>query len=117
MANNDYLEHLVTYCIVIALAGFAGVVKAIRTYQKTGNSMSLKTLLIKGCVDIVMAIFAGLMTFLWLQGDNSGAELTPRYAFYISIAAYMGGQAIDVFVAIWYAVHDKTRSNLEQRKD
>lgn len=109
MEKPDYLEQIVTYCIVIAIATFAGVVKAIRKYQKVGNSMSIKTLLLKACADIVVAIFAGLMMFLWLQRGVSSVSLTPEFAFYISIAAYMGGQAIDIFVAIWQSIHDKSR--------
>jgi len=113
MEKQAYIEQLLTYCIVITLAGFAGVVKAIRKYQKVGKTMSIKTLLLKGLLDIVVAIFAGLMMFLWLQGSSTYTVLTAQYAFYISIAAYMGGQAIDVFVAIWQAVHDKTRNSNE----
>lgn len=108
MEKPDHLDQLITYCIVIAIAAFAGTVKAIRKYQKIGNSMSIKTLVLKGLMDIVVAIFAGLMMFLWLQGE-SFTPLTAKAAFYISIAAYMGGQAIDTFVAIWQAVHDKSR--------
>lgn len=110
MEKPDFIEQLITYCIVIAIASFAGVVKAIRKYQKVGGSMSLKTLLIKACGDIIIAIFAGLMMFFWLQGNEVHTVLTAKYAFFISIAAYMGGQAIDIFVAIWQAIHDKTRS-------
>ncbi|WNA15519.1 hypothetical protein [Acinetobacter phage HFM1] len=109
MEKPDFIEQLITYCFVIAIATFAGVVKAIRKYQKVGGSMSLKTLLIKACGDIVIAIFSGLMMFLWLQRGVASLSLTPEFAFYISIAAYMGGQAIDIFVAIWQAIHDKTR--------
>lgn len=111
MDKPELAEQVITYCIVITIAAFAGVVKAIRKYQKESNTMSLKTLLIKGVLDIVIAIFAGLMMFLWLQGDDPHAVLTAKRAFYISIAAYMGGQAIDVFVAIWQAVHDKSRGS------
>ena len=107
MEKPDYIEQVVTYCIVVTIATFAGVVKAIRKYQKVGNSMSIKTLLLKACADIIVAIFAGLMMFLWLQGETY-TPLTAKAAFYISIAAYMGGQAIDIFVAIWQAIHDKT---------
>ena len=107
MEKPDYIEQGVTYCIVIAIATFAGVVKAIRKYQKVGNSMSIRTLLLKACGDIVVAIFAGFMMFLLLQGEVY-TPLTPKATFYISIAAYMGGQAIDIFVAIWQSIHDKT---------
>ena len=109
MEKPDYIEQVVTYCIVIAIATFAGIVKAIRKYQKVGNSMSIKTLLLKACADIVVAIFAGLMMFLWLQRGAEAVSLTTEHAFYISIAAYMGGQAIDIFVGIWQSIHDKTR--------
>lgn len=102
MEKPDYLEQFITYCIVIALAAFAGVVKAIRKYQKVGNEMTLKTLLIKASGDIVISIFAGLMMFFLLQHD--AGQLTFKAAFYISMAAYMGSQAIDVFTAIWQAV-------------
>lgn len=108
MEKPDYTEQVLTYCIVIAIASFAGVVKAIRKYQKVGNSMSIKTLLFKALFDIVMAIFAGLMMFLWLQGEVY-TPLTPKAAFYISIASYMGGQAIDIFVTIWKTIHDKSK--------
>lgn len=111
MEKPDYIEQIVTYCIVIAVATFAGVVKAIRKYQKVGNTMSIKTLLLKACADIVVAIFAGLMMFLWLQGDTY-TPLTAKVTFYISIAAYMGGQAIDIFVAVWQSVHDKTKGGV-----
>lgn len=109
MEKPDIAEQVFTYCIVFIISFFAGTVKAIRKYQKVGNSMSLKSLLLKACADIVMAIFAGLMMFLWLQGDTY-TPLTPNAAFLISIAAYMGGQAIDIFVATWQVIHEKTRS-------
>ncbi|QHJ79181.1 MAG: hypothetical protein [Caudoviricetes sp.] len=104
MEKPDYLEQFVTYLIVIALAAFGGVVKAIRKYQSIGGSMSLKVLLLKVCLDLIVAVFAGLMMFLWLQRGVHEIALNPESAFYIAIAGYMGGQAIDIFVTIWQAV-------------
>lgn len=108
MDEQNYIEQILTYCLVIAIATFAGIVKSIRKFQKIGGRMSAKTILIKASGDIVISIFAGLMMFLLLQGE-SFKPLTASSAFYISIAAYMGSQAIDIFVAIWQAVHDKSR--------
>lgn len=102
MEKPDYIEQAVTYAIVIGLAAFAGIVKAIRKYQKVGNDMELKTLLLKASGDIVISIFAGLMMFFLLQHETG--QLTFKAAFYISMAAYLGAQAIDVFTAIWSAV-------------
>lgn len=38
----ELAEQVITYCIVITIAAFAGAVKAIRKYQKESNNMSLK---------------------------------------------------------------------------
>ena len=102
MEKPDYVEQMITYACVVALGGFAGIVKAIRKYQKAGNSMSLKNLLIKATGDIIISIFAGLMMFFLIHHD--AGQMTAKAAFYISMAAYMGAQAIDVFTAIWSSV-------------
>lgn len=106
MEDQSYFEQILTYCLVILIATFAGIVKSIRKFQKVGSKMSAKSILIKATGDIVISIFAGLMMFLWLQGDTF-SPLTAKSAFYISISAYMGSQAIDIFVAIWQVVHEK----------
>ena len=105
--DQNYIKQLITYCLVILIATFAGIVKSIRKFQKIGGKMTAKSILVKASGDIVISIFAGLMMFFIIQGD-SFEPLTAKSAFYISIAAYMGSQAIDVFVAIWQAVYDRT---------
>lgn len=110
LEQESLSQQILTYLLVILIACFAGIVKSIRKFQKIGRKMSAKTILVKASGDIIISIFAGLMMFLWIQGDHF-EPLTAKSAFYISIAAYMGSQAIDVFVAVWQAVHDQTRRN------
>mgnify|MGYP003516887275 CR=1 FL=1 len=106
MNNDDIYQQIFTYCLVIVIATFAGIVKSIRKFQKTGKKMTIKSIAMRASGDIVISIFAGLMMFLWLQGDTY-TPLSAKSAFYISISAYMGSQAIDIFVAIWQAVYQQ----------
>lgn len=107
MDLDKYAEHIFTYCIVIALATFSGVVKVVRNLQNMKERLTLREILLKAIGDILISIFAGLLMYFYLSVSDAGV-LDYQDALLISIASYMGAQAIDVFVALWKSIHDKT---------
>lgn len=104
----DLFEQFKTWMFVASLAMFGGLVDAVRRYKHGGEEMAFTAWFVRTVGDLLIASFAGLITF-WSLVDATGThEFTGFMCAAVSIAGYLGGKAIDIFAAIWEAVARKS---------
>lgn len=84
-----------TYLMVVALAAWGGIVRALRK-TKLGEK-SWQQILVIVLVEVITSSFAGVVTFFLCQSKG----VPPFYtAVLTSLAGYMGGSVLNILEAI-----------------
>lgn len=92
---------ILTYIWVLGLAMFGGLAAFIQRLNKSTKPQPLKTIFSKLAGELVVAGFAGVLTFWLCQSWGlDGIES----ALAVGVSGHMGGKAIDGIGRVWLAV-------------
>lgn len=97
--SNDpfFAVNLATYLVIIGVSILGGLVQFIRKLNQSTEPQPLHRILGKFLGEMIIAVFAGLLTF-WIC-MYVGFSMTVTVVM-VSISAHMGGKAIDTMVDI-----------------
>lgn len=98
------LDYMGTLAIVVLLSMFGGLIDSIMRYRRDGQDLPAKTLLLKTFFDLLIAAFAGALTFWVMEYMTDSRELNGLMCAAISLSGYLGGNAINIAAATWKAV-------------
>ena len=96
---------VLTYLWVLGLAMLGGLAAFIQRLNKSAKPQPLKTIFLKLAGELVIAAFAGLLTFWLCQAWGLDGTMS---ALAVGVSGHMGGKAIDGIGRIWLAaIKDK----------
>ena len=96
---------VLTYLWVLGLAMLGGLAAFIQRLNKSSKPQPLKTIFLKLAGELVIAAFAGLLTFWLCQAWGLDGTMS---ALAVGVSGHMGGKAIDGIGRIWLAaIKDK----------
>ncbi len=104
-------EYMKTLVIVAFLSMFGGLVDAIMRYRAEGKRMSFKNLMLKTALDLVLAAFAGAVTFWIMEYVTGGNKLNGLMCATIAMSGYLGGKAIDIAATAWQSIIKASATN------
>ena len=101
--RDPTLYSSITYLWVFGLSMLGGLVAFIRRLNASTKPLPLKRIAIKLVGELIIAAFAGLITFWLCQAWHIDGLFT---AIAVGVSGHLGGKAIDGIAAIWLAILD-----------
>lgn len=92
---------LLIYVILLAFLG--GIVASIDEQRKDGKTMPLYKRFITMMINGVVSGFAGLLMYFLYTFVAQTNESSPFMYFLVGVTGWLGGGAMDFFIAIWRA--------------
>jgi len=92
---------LLIYVILLGFLG--GIVASIDEQRKDGKTMSFKKRFFTMILNGITSGFAGVLMYFLYSFVAQSNEATPFMFFLVGVTGWLGGGAMNFFVAIWKA--------------
>lgn len=88
---------------VLLLAFLGGIVASIDEQRKDGKTMPIRVRFFTMVINGVVSGFAGMLMFFLYSFIAQTDEATPFMFFLVGVTGWLGGGAMNFFIAIWKA--------------
>ena len=85
------------------LAFLGGIVASIDEQRKDGKTMPLHIRFFTMMINGVVSGFAGMLMYFLYSFVSQSNEATPFMLFLVGVTGWLGGGAMNFFIAIWKA--------------
>lgn len=92
---------LLIYVLLLAFLG--GIVASIDEQRKDGKTMPLHKRFFTMIINGVISGFSGLLMYFLYAFVSQSDEATPFMFFLVGVTGWLGGGAMNFFIAIWKA--------------